>query len=43
MKQRALWENVLGEGGKVSGVEELYMEGLEARDDDRVRPSSASY
>jgi hypothetical protein len=28
---------------KVSGVEELHKEGLEARDDDRVRLGSASY
>lgn len=43
MEQRALWENVLGEGGKVSGVEELHKERLEARDDDRVRLGSVSY
>lgn len=33
------WEK----GGRVSGVEELHKEGLEARDDDRVRLGSASY
>jgi hypothetical protein len=39
---RALWENVLGEGGGLQGGETAGEEGGE-RDDERVRVGSARY